>query len=171
MNKSTLLIAVVSIFMMYACNSQTEKEKEEKTEADKYLSLINKADWLIGSWENNTPEGLLIEKWEKLNDTTLGGISYVTKGTDTLFSETMNLELKDDKLLYVPTVKDQNNAMPVIFTATSISEKEMVFENPTHDFPQKIMYRQITQDSLVAEVSAIVNGKEKKEIFSMKKNK
>ena len=164
--KTILLIVALSMCILYACNSQTEKKTENTT-----LSLLNNADWLIGSWENNTPEGLLIEKWAPLNDSVLSGISYVTKGADTLFSETMKLELKGDKLLYIPTVKDQNNAMPVIFTSTSITNNEMIFENPTHDYPKKIIYRQITPDSLVAEVSAIVNGKEKKEQFSMKKSK
>ena len=166
MKKFILLIAAVSVCILYACNSQTEKKTANTT-----LSLLNNADWLIGSWEKNTPEGILIEKWAPLNDSVLSGISYVTKGADTLFSETMKLELKGDKLLYIPTVKDQNNAMPVVFTSTSITNNEMIFENPTHDYPKKIMYRQITPDSLVAEVSAIVNGKEKKEQFSMKKSK
>ena len=166
MKNPILLIVALSICILYACNSQTEKKTANTT-----LSLLNNADWLIGSWENNTPEGLLIEKWAPLNDSVLSGISYVTKGADTLFSETMKLKVKGDKLLYIPTVKDQNNAMPVIFTSTSITNNEMIFENPTHDYPQKIIYRQVTNDSLLAEISAVVNGKVKNELFPMKKMK
>ena len=54
---------------------------------------------------------------------------------------------------------------------TKGNEKEAVFENPKNDFPTKISYTKITNDSIVAAISGIQNGKEKSELFSMKKSK
>ena len=42
-------------------------QKKETVEKDK----IKTADWLIGNWENKSPDGVLTENWTKLNDSTL----------------------------------------------------------------------------------------------------
>ena len=44
-----------------------------------------------------------------------------------------------------------------------------MFENPGHDFPKKISYTKITNDSLVAEISGQQQGKPASEKFAMKK--
>jgi hypothetical protein len=46
---------------------------------------------------------------------------------------------------------------------------EMVFENPKHDYPQKITYRQITKDSMVATISGIQQGKPSSDSYPMKR--
>ena len=57
------------------------------------------------------------------------------------------------------------------FKLTSLSPNQLVFENPTHDFPTKITYLKISQDSIVASISGLIDGKEKLEQFPMKKIK
>jgi hypothetical protein len=64
-------------------------------------------------------------------------------------------------------VKDQNAGLPVAFTLTQASENRLVFENPAHDFPQKITYTRITGDSLLAEISGTINSEEKSQQFPM----
>jgi len=61
--------------------------------------------------------------------------------------------------------------LPVRFATKTISETQLVFENPQHDFPQTISYTKITADSLVAEISGTKNGHERKQIFPMKRVK
>jgi hypothetical protein len=74
-------------------------------------------------------------------------------------------------LSYSATVKGQNSDKPVTFKLTNSTEKQLVFENPKHDYPKKIIYTQINEDSLVAEISGILEGKATSEKFSMKKTK
>jgi hypothetical protein len=45
----------------------------------------------------------------------------------------------------------------------------LVFENKEHDFPQKITYTKISNDSIVAEISGMKDGKQSKESYPMKK--
>lgn len=45
------------------------------------------------------------------------------------------------------------------FAATSVSDTLVVFENPAHDFPQRIEYRRVGADSVVARISATRDGK------------
>ncbi|WP_114938977.1 DUF6265 family protein [Mucilaginibacter endophyticus] len=137
----------------------------------KKTAPIRQAKWLIGSWKNQSAKTLDIETWKKLNDSIFLGRSYSLAGADTVSSEHIRLEQHSGKLYYIPTVKNQNDGKAVTFTLTSVDSKHLVFENPEHDFPQKITYTQISKDSLVAEISGIRKGKQKAIPFPMKRVK
>ena len=81
-----------------------------------------------------------LETWKKVNDSTFKAESYFIKEKDTLHFETIILQQKGEKLTYNATVKGQNNDKAVAFNLTSATEKKLVFENPKHDYPQKITY-------------------------------
>ena len=132
---------------------------------------IKKATWLIGTWENKTSRGSLYETWTKVNDMELLGKSYMLKEKDTITFEKVQLIQKSNSLFYIPIVKDQNNNQPVSFSLKKITDTEMVFENPEHDFPQLVSYTKITSDSLVAEISGMRNGQLRKQAFPMKRVK
>jgi hypothetical protein len=132
---------------------------------------IAQAKWLIGNWKNQSGTTLDIETWKKLNDSTYQGRSYSLAGTDTVSSEHIEIEQRGGKLHYIPTVKNQNGGKAITFILTSSTNKQLIFENPEHDFPQKITYTQITKDSLVAEISGMRKGKFKAIQFPMKRDK
>ena len=150
-----LLLALVS------CKDSDANEKEK----------IKAANWLLGNWENKAVDGTLTEYWKKVNDSTFQAQSYFVKEKDTLHFESITLQQKGEVLTYTATVVGQNDDKPVAFKLTTATEKQMVFENPKHDYPQKISYTQITPDSLVAKISGIQQGKPSSEQFSMKKIK
>ena len=54
---------------------------------------------------------------------------------------------------------------------TSNENENLTFENPKHDYPNKIVYKKINNDSLVATIYGIKNGKVSKENFPMKRKK
>lgn len=130
---------------------------------------IKLSNWLIGKWENKSKEGNLSETWSKVNDSTFLGLSYFIKAKDTLSFENIILQQNGEDLYYNPTVKGQNNDKPIAFKLTSSTNKQLVFENPKHDYPQKIIYNQIAKDSMVAEISGIQQGKPSSDKYPMKK--
>lgn len=140
-------------------------EKKESVEKDK----IKIADWIIGNWENTSPEGVLSENWQKLNDSTFSASSYFIKGKDTLHFETIILAQLGETLTYKATVKGQNDDKPVSFPSTSESDKQLIFENLQHDYPQKITYTKGINNTLTAEISGKLNGKLSSEKFVMTK--
>ena len=150
-----LLLAIVS------CKNSESNEKDK----------IKVARWLLGNWENKLADGKLSETWKKVNDSTFQAQSYFIKEKDTLHFETITLKQKGEELTYNAAVKGQNGDKPVTFKLTNLTEKQLVFENSKHDYPKKISYTQITEDSLVAEISGILAGKPSSEKFSMKKIK
>lgn len=148
-----VLIAVVSC------------QKKESAEKDK----IKVADWLIGNWENKSPEGVLTENWIKLNDSTFSAASYFIKEKDTIHFESIVLAQKGETLTYLATVKGQNDDKPVAFPSTAESDKQLVFENPKHDYPQKITYTKGANNTLTAEITGNLQGKLTTERFIMTK--
>jgi hypothetical protein len=130
---------------------------------------IKKAEWLIGSWENKSPGGSIYETWIKTSDDEFSGKSYVLKEKDTIVFETIRLAQEQGGLFYIPTVKNQNKDLPVRFALKTISDTGLLFENLQHDFPQFISYTQISKDSLVAEISGMKNGQQRKQAFPMKR--
>jgi hypothetical protein len=68
----------------------------------------------------------------------------------------------DKTVFYTPTVPDQNDAKPVPFRMVSYEGHVVVFENPDHDFPQRIVYRFVPRiadavdaDSMYVSVSSL----------------
>lgn len=137
----------------------------------KQTNDIGKAEWLIGTWENRTPKGSIYETWSKINDNEFSGKSYTLKEKDTIVFETVRLVQEQEGLFFIPTVQNQNEGLPVRFTAKKKSKTQLVFENIQHDFPRIISYTKISGDSLVAEISGMKNGQERKQTFPMKRVK
>lgn len=145
----------------------------KKTETpEKAPRQIEKAAWLTGNWGFTSKEGSLTENWVKVNDSVYHGESYfVTPKKDTVFAETVVLDEVDGKLAYTVSVPGQNDEKPVRFDLTKITDTEITFENPKHDYPNKIVYTQVKPDSLVAVIYGKQKGESKSETFAMKKIK
>ncbi|HMU47665.1 MAG TPA: DUF6265 family protein [Chitinophagaceae bacterium] len=108
--------------------------------------------WLKGSWQMKKKNGSIIrENWESLNDSTMSGkSSYVSSSGPESVSETLSIILRDSKYYYVSIVKGQNNNQAVAFRITTFSGKGFIAENPKHDFPKRITYELVNQDSIHA---------------------
>jgi hypothetical protein len=115
-------------------------------------------------------DGILSETWKKENDSTFSGTTYfIINKKDTVHSETILLTQLNDELIYRPTVKGQNDDKPIDFIMTSDSENTFVFENPKHNYPQKIVYKKVNENSLVATISGMQQGKQSTESYPMKR--
>ena len=154
--KTTLILLLLAIV---SC------KKTETIEKDK----IKIADWLIGTWENKSEDGVLTESWQKVNDSTFSATSYFIKNDDTLHSEKITLSQHSEMLMYSATVNGQNNDKAIDFGSTTTTENKLVFENPSHDYPQKITYTKNANNTLTAEISGNLQGKMTTEKFVMSK--
>lgn len=155
---SKLLIACSTLMLLIACSATQTND-------------IDKAAWLIGTWENKTPDGSVYESWKKTSDKEFSGMSYIIEDEDTVVFETIRLVQEEGKLVYIPTASGENDGKPIRFALKEISDSKLIFENPKHDFPQMIRYTIKSENSLVAEISGILNGKKTKYSFPMKRLK
>lgn len=168
MNLVKALLITVTTIVLFACGNQVDSNKETSIKNDDSNSL-DQANWFLGFWQNKTSDGDFTEIWKQKNDSVYLGVSYVIVKTDTVFYESISLEQKNKKWNYSVSVRKQNNEQPVYFIMTSMTPSQLVFENSKHDFPSKITYSKITQDSIVAKISGILKGKEQTEYFPMKR--
>lgn len=168
MNLVKALLISATTIVLFACGNQVDSKEERIIKNDDSNSL-EQANWFLGSWQNNTSDGDFTEIWKQKNDSVYLGVSYVIVKTDTVFYESISLKQKNKKWNYIVSVKNQNNEQPISFEMTSMTPNQLVFENPKHDFPSKITYTKITQDSIVAKISGILKGKEQTEYFPMKR--
>ena len=114
-----------------------------------YLMLIspvrcqefNAFQWLAGTWEMPKPNGSFrLEVWESNGPNALSGKGMKVIAGDTTYLESIRLYLDEKDVWYTPTVTDQNGGQPVPFKLVSVVDHQYIFENPAHDFPQRIIY-------------------------------
>lgn len=148
-------------FLLFSCGEKKEVKK---------FPLIEKANWFLGEWENQSKMGDFTENWEKLSDSTFMGVSIVKQGKDTVFHENVVLEQKNDSLFYNVAIKG-NKEEVTSFYLTSFTDKQLVFENPKHDYPTKIVYSLISEDSISASIHGKIKGVEQSETYPMTKKK
>jgi len=135
-------ISVVALLLLVSCKKENQVEYEK----------LAKAEWLLGNWQHNSSDGLFSEKWNVKNDSTfLGNSSFVIEGK-VVFSEEVNLVQRGKDLFYAVKITSEPSE-PTEFKLTSSSENKLVFENPENDFPKKITYNRIHNDSIYAEIS------------------
>lgn len=138
---------------------------------EKINNKIRPLHWLIGTWHNNDKNAPSTETWTQSSTTTMHGVSYIVAAKDTVFYESIVLKQIKDELFYTVTSKGQKDNRPVSFKLTSFEDDCAIFENPEHDFPQKIIYKLINKDSIVATILGDKDGKTATEVFPMQKNK
>lgn len=155
-----------SFFLLQSCNG----DNNANTNAI-IVNRIDKLSWLSGSWKINTPEVTITETWAKTDENNLSGKSFVisTKG-DTVFTESLRITAIDDTLYYLPTISNQNGGKEIRFKEKSFSDTQVVFENLTHDFPQRIVYQKTSDTTVYAYIEGMQDGKLRKEEFPYHKN-
>lgn len=151
------------VFLIACCialNSCKEENVSQKPD---------KLHWILGEWTTAEKEGIFIEVWKKKNDTLFTGKGFfITPANDTPFREMLSIENRNDTLYYVVTTA-HNGDMPVTFKEISMSDKEIVFEDREHDFPQQIIYTRLNDKNIVAKITGKQNGKTRTEEFMLKK--
>lgn len=165
MKKTTIGGLLFATLILNACGASDQGN--DITQNQRSFTALENAAWLMGRWQNNSNEGNATETWQKENDSTYTASSYFVVGKDTVSSESIKLIQTGPDVFYIPTVKNQNNGQPVKFKLTSGGTDLLVFENPEHDFPQKISYAKISEIALEAEISGIRNGKQSAQKFPM----
>lgn len=124
---------------------------------------------LVGTWEMKTSDASLFEEWKIVNDSTLEGKSWKVEKGKTTNLEDVQLVWRNGKYHYGARAYGQNEDQRIVFAQSELSStKEMVsgkqahstvnivFADPTHDYPQYIKYS-MTQGSLVAKVGNDAN--------------
>lgn len=168
---STLTFIFAGLFCISAvpeCHTGEQRLRDEEEQAGESFPAFEKLIWLEGTWvarpspgeENRDSNLVTVESWQRIDARTLEGHSYTIKQGDTVFTEKLRLEQNEKGIFYIATVP--HNPGPVYFKLIRIEEDEAVFENPAHDFPNRIIYRRERGevDTLHARIEGVRKGRE-----------
>jgi hypothetical protein len=122
--------------------------------------------WLEGSWTRETKRGTSVETWSRVSEVTMEGIVTLQQGEALVVTEHLRLELMGDEVFYV--AKPRENAFPTAFRLVERDAVQLVFQNPTHDFPQQIIYKRNGEQALVVAIARMGEG-EKSMVFEFKR--
>jgi hypothetical protein len=130
-------------------------------------SSFDRLSWLAGCWNSETKESGSAEQWMQPAGGTMLGVGRTVKSGKTTEFEFMRIhEAPDGKLLFTAIPSGQTEAT---FTQLRLSDSEIVFENPAHDFPQRVIYRRDGGARLVASIEGTRNGKSRRIEFPMQR--
>lgn len=165
--KITFFLVFIFIALLSGCKKYDAFGNEIKT-----FDELKKANWLVGEWQFQTDSTAIRETWKRENDSTLSATSfYIQNNKDTLHQET--IELVEDKkvLIYTATIIGENNNEPVSYQKTIETETELIFENPSHNYPKVISYKKLSNNQFLATISGNANGKLLKETYKLTRAK
>ncbi len=112
--------------------------------------------WMAGSWVGEVKGIRMEEHWTAPTGNSMVGVHRdVGKGRTLLF-EFLRIVVQDDQIVYLSMPNGRSPATP--FPLKELSGTRVVFENPTHDFPQRIIYWKDGND-LRARIEGTMNGK------------
>lgn len=122
------------------------------------LTDIGRLSWLAGCWEQRSETRLVQELWMAPAGGSMVGTSRTVVRGASRGWEFLRIVPLAGTLTYVALPSGQAETP---FAGSLISDTLAVFENPTHDFPQRIAYRRISADSIVARVSGNRGGSDR----------
>lgn len=112
--------------------------------------------WLAGCWAAEGGEAGSGEQWLPLAGGTLLGVGRTVRNNRTVSHEFMQIRTNaEGKVAFVASPSGQKEAT---FLATSLTGQAVTFENPQHDFPQRVIYRALAGDRLAARIEGMRNG-------------
>ena len=140
------LFGCLLLFVLFGCiNAQDAK------------SSVNSLSWMAGCWELNENGRITTERWAKPTENLMLGTSQTVKGGKSVAFEFLRVVNNGHGLYYIARPSSAKDETP--FMLLSINPNEVIFENPKHDFPQRIIYRLGEKDSLSARIEGTQNGK------------
>lgn len=121
--------------------------------------------WLAGCWDPQGREPGSTEQWMPPAGGLMLGMARTLRQGRVVEFEFMQIRAEaDGQLVYVAQPQGRP---PTEFRLVRQGEAEAVFENPTHDFPQRVIYRRESAQRLVARIEGSMQGKARGVDFPM----
>ncbi len=128
---------------------------------------LKQLDFLAGCWEVRFGPMIIEEQWTRPLGGVMLGVGRTVKGDKAVHTEFLTLRESAGEVNYI--AHPSQNAAPTPFKMTKLADGEVVFENPKHDFPQRISYRRLPDGTLLAQIDGTQNGKPRAEKFPYKR--
>jgi hypothetical protein len=122
---------------------------------------IGQLAWLKGCWEAAGSGRSVEEQWTAPKGGSMIGVSRTVRGDSLVAYEFVLLRERGDRLVYQAHPSGQPSAE---FVSSVVSADSVIFENPAHDFPQRVGYRR-NGDRLLGWIDGTRNGQARRAEF------
>jgi hypothetical protein len=127
---------------------------------------IDRLAWMAGTWTGTTADGIeIVEHWTDPKGGVMLGLHRDVKGGKTISFEFLRIQATPAGIVYFASPR---GAPPTPFPMAEQGVERIVFANPAHDFPKRIIYRLTMDGSLNARVEGTVKGKTTSEEWTWK---
>jgi hypothetical protein len=116
---------------------------------------IDRLWWLSGCWEASSETQVTEEQWMEPRGNSMLGMNRTLRNRTLVGYELVVIRADSGSLVFQAHPSGQASA---VFTQLALSDTSVVFENPEHDFPQRIGYSQRGSDSLYAWIWGVAGG-------------
>ena len=149
------MIVVAALLAMWSTPQATAQQ-----------GAISHLAWMAGCHELRAGTRVTHEQWmAPMAGMMLGMSRTVVRDTVREF-EQLRIETRNGQVVYVAQPSGQAET---VFTGELVSDTLVVFSNPSHDFPQRVIYRKAGSDSVVARIEGTMNGAPRGTNFPMRR--
>jgi hypothetical protein len=130
-------------------------------------STLDALNWLAGCWFGRSGKNEFREHWMRPAGGVMLGMGRTVSGGKVVSYEAMRIESDEagtPVFVAKPSGQAEASFKRIAFDATSI-----VFENPAHDFPQRVKYRLKADGTLDARIEGNLKGREARIEFPMRR--
>jgi hypothetical protein len=141
-------IATIAVVTGAACLGATPRPSQS-------LQGAQRLGWIAGCWERSGGATIVEEQWMRPRGGAMLGVSRTTRRDTVVEYEQLRIFDRGGRTVYAAMPSGQ---APAEFETSVTSDTAVTFENPAHDFPQRIIYRKRGADSLIARIEGLRNG-------------
>ena len=116
---------------------------------------IEKLVWMTGTWTQSKNGEIVQESWLGPKGKMMAAVNLTSSAKRTSF-EFLRIVETPTGLAYLAS---PGGKTPVEFKLKEIADKRVVFENPAHDFPQRVMYWIEPDGAMIARIEGTVAEK------------
>lgn len=124
-------------------------------------------DWLAGCWQLERGDAVYQEMWLPVGADGTVGAAREVRGGRTVSYEFQRIVLSPEGSLSFIAQPLHQEATE--FRMVTHGDGGLVFENPAHDFPQRIEYRLVDLNAMHARVSGTVAGRQRAVEYPMER--
>lgn len=137
-------------------NTSLYKRAEDIPRVEAAQAKLERLAWLAGAWTGTMGSSSIEERWSPIAGGAMLAISRTVSGSRMSAFEYLRIVERDGGLVYVA---QPNGRTATEFVLTKIEDGRAIFENPLHDFPQRIEYARQGESGLRATISDLAGGR------------
>lgn len=152
------LVAVLILAVILLLSTSVASVAQERS------FTLSDLSWMSGRWQTAPGGRVQIEEhWMSPAGSSMLGMSRTVAGDKTVEFEYIRVEQRSDGIYYVAHPKARCPGTD--FKLTGLTGVQAVFENPTHDFPKRIIYQKGADGSLTASIDGGAGTKSIKFVY------